>query len=54
MPERERKETVAKLDQKMVEHIIETIVDKGPGVKWDDIQGLSEVKQALFENIIYP
>ena len=33
---------------------METIIDKGPGVKWDDIQGLSEVKKAMFENIVYP
>jgi SpoVK/Ycf46/Vps4 family AAA+-type ATPase len=38
----------------MVANIVETIVDKGPGVKWDDIEGLKDVKQALFENIIYP
>ena len=38
----------------MVQNIIETIVDKGPGVKWDDIEGLKDVKKAIFENIIYP
>jgi hypothetical protein len=32
------------LDQKMVANIVETIVDKGPGVKWDDIEGLKDVK----------
>ena len=54
MPEIERKETIKKLDEKMVQQIIETIVDKGPGIKWDDIEGLKDVKQALFENIVYP
>ena len=43
-----------KLDQNMVKLIVETIIDTGPGVKWDDIQGLSDVKQALIENIVYP
>lgn len=38
----------------MVNVIVETILDKGPGVKWDDIEGLTDVKQALFENIVYP
>ena len=38
----------------MVKNIVETIIDKGPGIKWDDIEGLSEVKKSLVENIIYP
>jgi SpoVK/Ycf46/Vps4 family AAA+-type ATPase len=38
----------------MAENIMETILDKGPGIRWDDIEGLADVKQALFENIIYP
>lgn len=38
----------------MVKVIMETIIDKGPGIKWDDIEGLSDVKKALFENIVYP
>lgn len=54
MPEHERKATIAKLDQKMAQTIIETILDKGPGVQWNDIEGLKDVKQALMENIIYP
>ena len=33
---------------------METVLDKGPGVRWDDIEGLADVKQALYENIIYP
>ena len=43
-----------KLDPKIAESIMETILDKSPGVRWDDIEGLPDVKQALFENIIYP
>ena len=38
----------------MVKSILETIIDQGPGVKWEDIQGLKQVKTALVENIIYP
>ncbi len=38
----------------MVKNIVETIIDSGPGVSWDDIEGLVDVKQALTENIIYP
>ena len=29
-------------------------MDDGPGVTWNDIIGLQEVKQQLLENIIYP
>jgi SpoVK/Ycf46/Vps4 family AAA+-type ATPase len=38
----------------MVNVIMETIIDKGPGIKWDDIEGLSDVKRAIIENIVYP
>ena len=38
----------------MVKNIMETIIDSSPGVKWDDIEGLSDVKKTLFENIVYP
>jgi SpoVK/Ycf46/Vps4 family AAA+-type ATPase len=38
----------------MVKIIMETIIDQGPGIKWDDIEGLSDVKKALVENIVYP
>lgn len=54
MPDNERKELLSKLDQNMVKSIMETILDKGPGVKWEDIEGLSDVKKAMVENIIYP
>lgn len=50
----QRRAELAKLDQKMVDTIIQTILDKGPGVTWDDIQGLHGVKQTLVENIVYP
>lgn len=54
MPENERRAALAKLDQGMVKSIMESILDKGPGVKFDDIEGLPAVKKALVENIIYP
>jgi SpoVK/Ycf46/Vps4 family AAA+-type ATPase len=38
----------------MVKSIEESIIEKGPGVQWSDIQGLKAVKQALVENIVYP
>ena len=37
-----------------VDEIIQNILDKGPGVHWDDIEGLKDVKQVLIENIVYP
>lgn len=54
MPDNERRALLEKLDQNMVKNIMETIIEKGPGVKWDDIEGLKVVKKALVENIIYP
>ena len=38
----------------MCKQIMETIMDQGPGVQWNDIIGLVDVKQMLLENIIYP
>lgn len=38
----------------LTELIENCIVDKGQGVKWDDIKGLEEVKWTLMETIIYP
>ena len=38
----------------MCRTIIETIMETGPGVSFDDIIGLGQVKQSLSENIIYP
>ena len=43
-----------KLDKALVTQIRSTIIDKGPGIQWNDIQGLENVKQTLFETIIYP
>jgi len=38
----------------MVKVIMETIIDHGPGIRWDDIEGLRDIKKAMVENIIYP
>lgn len=38
----------------MVRQIEESIMDHSPNVKWDDIQGLDEVKKALKETIVLP
>lgn len=38
-----RKE-LEKLDPKMVDTIIQTVLDTGPGIKWEDIQGLEAIK----------
>jgi len=38
----------------MVETVANSIMVSGPSVKFDDIQGLEDVKKAMVENIIYP
>ncbi|CDW78790.1 vps4 oligomerisation domain containing protein [Stylonychia lemnae] len=54
MPDAQRREILSKLDQNMVKVIMETIIDHGPGIKWEDIEGLRDIKKAMVENIIYP
>lgn len=54
MPDAQRREIFSKLDKNMVKVIMETIIDHGPGIKWDDIEGLRDIKKAMVENIIYP
>ena len=34
MNEEERKQTLSKLDQAMVKNIVETIIDKNPGISF--------------------
>ncbi|KAL9844250.1 putative microtubule-severing ATPase [Arabidopsis thaliana] len=41
-------------DDKLVEMINTTIVDRSPSVKWDDVAGLNGAKQALLEMVILP
>ncbi|VAH98737.1 unnamed protein product [Triticum turgidum subsp. durum] len=41
-------------DDKLVEMINTTIVDRSPSVRWDDVAGLDKAKQALMEMVILP
>ncbi|XP_062227928.1 uncharacterized protein LOC133926156 isoform X2 [Phragmites australis] len=41
-------------DDKLVEMINTTIVDRSPAVKWDYVAGLDNAKQALMEMVILP
>ncbi|XP_078161953.1 AAA-type ATPase family protein isoform X2 [Carex rostrata] len=38
----------------LIEMINTTIVDRSPGVNWDDVAGLDKAKQALMEMVILP
>jgi len=42
------------IDSAMQERILNEIVDRSPAVHWEDIGGLDDAKQALFEMIILP
>uniref|UniRef100_A0A2N9JBF6 microtubule-severing ATPase n=1 Tax=Fagus sylvatica TaxID=28930 RepID=A0A2N9JBF6_FAGSY len=41
-------------EDKLVEMINTTIVDRSPSVKWEDVAGLEKAKQALMEMVILP
>ena len=40
----EKKQIFASLDEKLCKMIIETIIESGPGVRFQDIIGLQDVK----------
>eukprot|EP00960_Hanusia_phi_P030009 748328-Hanusia_phi.AAC.5 len=42
------------IDRKLAVNILDEVVDSAPGVSFDDISGLKEVKEALREAIILP
>jgi SpoVK/Ycf46/Vps4 family AAA+-type ATPase len=42
------------VDAEILKQIEDTIVDNSPGVGWDDIQGLEDVKSILNETIVLP
>ena len=42
------------IDPKMQELILNEVVQKDMGVQWDDIAGLDQAKQALYEMVILP
>lgn len=47
-------ERLKNLDERIVELVINEIVDKKQDIKWDDIAGLENVKQAINEIVVYP
>ena len=50
----EEKKASANIDPAIKKSIEETILDASPNVKWDDVQGLVEVKKILNETIVLP
>jgi len=46
--------TNSKVDKELLKQIEENIIDTKPSVKWEDIQGLDEVKKTLYETIVLP
>ncbi|KAK1285843.1 Katanin p60 ATPase-containing subunit A1 [Acorus calamus] len=49
-----KKGPVGSYDTNLVEMINTAIVDRSPSVKWDDVAGLEQAKQALMEMVILP
>eukprot|EP00347_Sterkiella_histriomuscorum_P015149 403358134 len=45
---------VSVLDNELVRQIEDSIIDRSPNIKWDDIKGLEDVKKILKETIVLP
>lgn len=42
------------LDPKLVEMILSDLMDKSPGVRWEDIAGLEFAKKCVREIVVWP
>jgi spastin len=42
------------IDKKILDHILNEVVEHKPSVSWDDIAGLQDAKQTLYETVILP
>lgn len=47
-------ERMKNIDKRIAELVLNEIVDKKQDIKWDDIAGLENVKQAINEIVVYP
>ncbi len=47
-------ENLKNIDQKLIDTIMSEVMDKTPGVTWDDIAGLEFVKKTIKEIVIWP
>ena len=52
--EKKDKSATSNIDPAIKRSIEETILDDSPNVKWDDVQGLVDVKKVLNETIVLP
>lgn len=47
-------ERLRQCEPRMIELIMNEILDKGPAVHWDDIAGLEKVKKIIYEIVVWP
>ena len=52
--DKRREELLRGVDKKLQQAILNDVVEHGPGVRWEDIGGLEDVKRALYEAVIFP